>query len=73
MTLEPHTMVGAYALDALEDDEREAFEVHVDRCPECTDELAGFLETASRLGAATEGAPPAHLRGQILTARKSVV
>lgn len=68
MTLEPHNMVGAYALDALDDDERAEFEAHVDRCPECTDELVGFLETASRLGATTEGAPPAHLRGQVLAA-----
>jgi anti-sigma factor RsiW len=41
MTVE-HTDVGAYALGLLEEDDRRAFEEHLDGCGTCAGELAGF-------------------------------
>lgn len=37
-----HDLVGAYALNAVDDGERRAFEGHLDQCPACREELAGF-------------------------------
>ncbi|GAB3591450.1 anti-sigma factor [Angustibacter peucedani] len=60
MTHDPHTMTGAYALDALDDDERRAFEQHLAGCPECTAEVEGLRATGAVLGlAATTGVPAA--------------
>jgi anti-sigma factor RsiW len=48
-------LIGAYALDAVDDDEREAVERHLAVCPRCRAELADHLEVAAML--AYEGAP----------------
>jgi anti-sigma factor RsiW len=53
-----HELVAAYALDALDDDEREAFERHLGTCERCPEELAGLRETAASLAYATPTAPP---------------
>lgn len=37
-----HDLVGAYALDAMDDAERGTFEVHLDECAQCREELASF-------------------------------
>lgn len=37
-----HDLVGAYALNAIDDAERAAFEAHLDECAECREELASF-------------------------------
>ena len=37
-----HTDVGAYALDLLEEEDRQAFEAHLAGCEQCAGELAGF-------------------------------
>lgn len=66
MSAEMHTMVGAYALDALDHREQVAFEAHLSSCPSCSDELIGFRETVERLGDATAAAPPAQLRDSVL-------
>jgi anti-sigma-K factor RskA len=64
---EIHGATGAYVLDALEDDEREAFEAHRAVCPTCSREVAGFCETAPRLAVlAAAPAPPPALRAAIL-------
>ena len=64
MTQDPHSLLAPYALDALDQDERAAFEAHLDRCSDCQTELGGFVATAGRLGSADESAPPAPLRAQ---------
>jgi anti-sigma factor RsiW len=48
-------LIGAYALDAVDDDEREAVEQHLAVCARCRAELADHLEVAALL--AYEGAP----------------
>lgn len=54
---EIHGATGAYAVDALEADELEAFEAHRAVCPTCSGEVAEFCETAPRLSVLA-GAPP---------------
>ncbi len=66
MSAEMHTMVGAYALDALDHREQVAFEAHLASCPSCADELVGFRATAERLGDAVATAPPRRLRAAVL-------
>jgi anti-sigma-K factor RskA/putative zinc finger protein len=63
---EPHTLAGAYAMDALDGPDRVRFERHMERCEECTGEVAGLLEAAARLAAAAAARPPAALREQLL-------
>jgi anti-sigma-K factor RskA len=63
---DPHTLAGAYALDALGEADRAAFERHLGSCESCRQEAGSLREAAGRLAEATAVAPPARLRGQIL-------
>ncbi|WP_338692647.1 anti-sigma factor [Streptomyces sp. Q6] len=65
-TADLHTLTGAYALHALSDDERAAFEQHLADCAACTQESAELTVTAVRLGLAASVVPPAALREQVL-------
>jgi hypothetical protein len=66
-------LTGAYALDAVEPDEREAIELHLLECPRCRSEVAEYREVAAflahnghtapeglwdRIAGALEEAPP---------------
>lgn len=64
----PHLDTGAMALHALPDDEAERFLDHLDGCPSCAMELAGFRETVALLGSTFAQAPPASLRTSVLSA-----
>lgn len=66
MNAELHTLTGAYALDALTDTERVAFEHHLTECAACSQEVRELRETAARLGAATALSPPEGLRERVL-------
>ena len=73
-----HELTAAYALDALDDDERDAYEAHLAQCERCRTELADLDETAGALAFAVPSPePPEALRGRILEAaageRKNVV
>ncbi len=68
MTADIHALSGAYALDALPDDERSAFEAHLAQCEPCRTEVRELQETATRLAEGTELAPPPHLRERVMTA-----
>jgi anti-sigma factor RsiW len=62
-----HDLTPAYALDALDADERRDYEAHLARCERCRDELAGMTEAATALAYAVDSpAPPPDLRGRIL-------
>ncbi|WP_394427093.1 anti-sigma factor [Streptomyces sp. SGAir0957] len=61
-----HTLTGAYALDALDDDERGAFEAHMARCASCALEVREFSATAGRLALAATSRAPQHLKSQVL-------
>jgi anti-sigma-K factor RskA len=64
-----HELTAAYALDALEPEERERYEAHLARCEPCREELASLGETATALALAVEAPPPPPaLRGRILAA-----
>lgn len=52
-----HELVGAYALDALDADEAEDFERHLESCPRCRAELRDHRETAALLAHAGTAAP----------------
>ncbi len=61
-----HRLTGAYAADALDEEERRAFEAHLPDCESCRAEVDGFLATTAMLGAAAAEPPPAHLRASVL-------
>ncbi|WP_327719292.1 anti-sigma factor [Streptomyces sp. NBC_00490] len=61
-----HRLTGAYALHALPDGEREAFERHLAGCEACAQEAAELAATAARLGLAASVTPSAALREQVL-------
>ncbi|WP_052664457.1 anti-sigma factor [Nitriliruptor alkaliphilus] len=66
MSPDIHTLTGAYAVNALPDDERRAFEAHLAACDACTQEVAELQATAARLGAASAVTPPAGLRDAVM-------
>jgi hypothetical protein len=61
-------LIGAYALDAVDDVERRAVEALVASDPEAARELADLRVTAAMLGSAAAATPPAHLRTSVLDA-----
>lgn len=61
-----HTLIGAYALDALADDERAAFERHLADCEPCREEVTGLRRTAVRLADAAAVPPPQRVRERVL-------
>ena len=64
-----HDLTAAYALDALEPDETQAYEDHLGQCEECREQLAELNEAAGALAfGAAAPAPPPHLRAAILDA-----
>jgi hypothetical protein len=63
-----HVLTGAYAVDAVEGRERDAFEHHLRRCRPCDNEVRGLAATASCLAIAVAERPPAGLRSRVLAA-----
>jgi len=61
-----HMLTGAYALDALPDDEREAFEEHLEVCPDCAEEADELRATAAHLGGLLREQPSAGLRDAVM-------
>ena len=68
---EMHTLAGAYAMDAVSAAERREFEQHLQRCPECWDEIGGFRAATARLAGAAAVRPRAELRDQVTRAALS--
>ncbi|MEU3081100.1 MULTISPECIES: anti-sigma factor domain-containing protein [Streptomyces] len=65
-TAELHTLTGAYALHALSEEERDAFDRHLADCPACTTEVAELTATAARLGLAEAAVPPPAMKDEVL-------
>ena len=65
---DPHTLAGAYAMDAVPEPDRSRFERHLARCESCRQEVRGLREATAALAAATAVRPPAALRDTVLRA-----
>jgi anti-sigma-K factor RskA len=64
---EIHDLAAAYALDALDPEERWTYEQHLYSCERCREEVASLRETAAELAYVPEGpVPPPALRDRIL-------
>lgn len=62
-----HELTAGYALDALDADERRAYEAHLAGCEHCQQELESFWETTAALAVAASGPEPSSaLRDRIL-------
>lgn len=68
MTADIHALSGAYALDALPDDERAFFERHLAACDACRSEVAELQATAAMLAGGVAAPPPPGLRDKVLAA-----
>ena len=64
-----HELAAGYALGALDEDDRRAFDEHLAGCETCREELASLLDAAAALALAEEGPePPPALRTRVLSA-----
>jgi hypothetical protein len=59
-------LVGAYALDALNSEERSLVEQHLDACEACAEEVVELRAVAAELAADAAVPPPASLRSAVL-------
>jgi len=66
MSPDLHHLSGAYAVDALDDDERTSFEQHLAVCADCRAEVAELSAAAHSLGSLTEATPSPALRASVL-------
>lgn len=64
---EPHTLAGAYAMDAISAADRVVFERHLTGCQECAQEVAGLREATARLAVAAALPPPSGLKERVMT------
>ena len=55
---EIHELSAAYALDALDPAERDAYEEHLARCAECREAVAAFQDVAADLAYEADAPPP---------------
>ncbi len=68
MKREPHTLAGAYAMDAISEPDRARFEAHLARCEECAQEIASLREATARLASAAAVTPPPGLKERVMAA-----
>jgi Anti-sigma-K factor rskA/Putative zinc-finger len=62
-----HDLTAAYALDALDENERRRYEEHLAHCEQCQEELGSLSEAATALSFGVAGPePPPQLRARIL-------
>ncbi|MQM26168.1 anti-sigma factor [Glycomyces albidus] len=66
MSADIHALIGAWALDAVNDQERRLVEAHLGECASCAQEAAELREAVARLSDVTVAEPPARLRGRVL-------
>lgn len=63
---EIHALSGAYAVDALDPEERARFEEHLAACSTCQAEVASLQEAAGVVGGLAATTPPPALRDRVL-------
>lgn len=63
-----HALAGPYALNALDEAERDQFERHLRGCAACQGEIRGFAAVVAALPGPTAEMPPAGLRARVLAA-----
>ncbi len=69
---ELHDFAAAYALDALDPEDRWTYERHLDTCERCREEVSALRETGTEMAYATEGPEPSpKLKGRILLAARA--
>jgi anti-sigma-K factor RskA len=61
-----HTLAGPYALDALDDDERTLFELHLPQCAVCSAEVAELSEAAVKLSTGVSMYPPRAMKDAVM-------
>jgi predicted anti-sigma-YlaC factor YlaD len=61
-----HALVGAYAVDAVDDDERARFEAHLSTCGQCRAEVDSLRGTAAHVAALADTPPPASLKAALM-------
>jgi anti-sigma-K factor RskA len=66
MTADIHALTGAYALNAIPELERAAFERHLAECGACAQEVAELQATAARLGESVAEAPRPELKAAVM-------
>ncbi|MEU5871099.1 anti-sigma factor [Glycomyces sp. NPDC047369] len=66
MSADVHTLIGAWAVDALDDGERAEVERHIAECESCAQEAAELREAVWRLSDVTIAEPPPRLRARVL-------
>ncbi|KRF16483.1 anti-sigma factor [Nocardioides sp. Soil797] len=67
-----HALVGAYAVDAVDDVERELFEQHLAECADCRAEVDSLRETSALMAETVATPPPPALRDRLLADIKTV-
>ena len=68
MNPDTHALAGAYAVNAVTDEERRSFETHLDQCADCSAEVAELRAAAATLASDVELPPPPALRASVLAA-----
>jgi anti-sigma-K factor RskA len=66
MSVDIHTLSGAYALNAVTDLERVAFDRHLAECDTCAQEASELVATVARLTDSTWSVAPPSLREKVL-------
>jgi anti-sigma factor RsiW len=64
--IEVHNLGAAYALDALDDRERAAYEAHFVTCDICRTDVREYRAAAAELATLTATAPPADVKSRVM-------
>lgn len=67
-----HALSGAYAVDALDEAERSAFEQHLVRCEDCRDEVASLREATALMADDAAVTAPDSLRQSVLSGIRTI-
>jgi len=64
--IDVHHLAAAYALDALDQRERAAFEAHYERCDVCRADVLEFRETMAEVASSLSAPPPPSLKDRVM-------